>query len=43
MATTDRPDRFYWHLVVLREDGRFILRLKTGFDRIDLTKYLLPT
>ena len=43
MNVTQRPDRFYWHVHILHEDDRFLLRRKTGYDRVDLTKYLLPS
>jgi hypothetical protein len=42
MNVTERPDRFYWHVSIFVEGDRFILHRKKGFDRIDLTKYLLP-
>ena len=42
MNVTQKPDRFYWHVHILHEDDRFLLRRKTGYDRVDLTKYLLP-
>lgn len=39
--TTQREPEFYWHVVIHREDSKFVLRRKKGFERIDLTGYLL--
>ncbi|MGH9426803.1 MAG: hypothetical protein ACRD2L_10950, partial [Terriglobia bacterium] len=41
MNTTFRNDRSYWHVSIFQEDGRFVLHRKKGFERIDLTDYLL--
>jgi hypothetical protein len=40
--TTEAEDRFYWHVVIYREDGQLILHRKKGESRIDLTAYLVP-
>ena len=42
MNVTERTDRAYWHVKVVEEQGKFVLHRKTGYDPIDLTKYLLP-
>lgn len=42
MNITEKPERFYWHVSIFDEDGRLVLRRKRGYERIDLTKYLLP-
>lgn len=42
MNMTQKPDRFYWHVSIFEENGKFVLRRKRGFERIDLTRYLLP-
>lgn len=39
--TTERDDRFYWHVRIRRREGRFILDRKAGHDPVDLTPYLL--
>lgn len=39
--TTQREPEFYWHVVIYREDSRLVLRRKKGFERLDLTPYLL--
>jgi hypothetical protein len=39
---TEGEDRFYWHVVIYREDGQLILHRKKGESRIDLTSYLVP-
>lgn len=41
MWTTEREDRFYWHVAIHNESERFILRRRKGYNNIDLTKYLL--
>lgn len=41
MHITQVPDRFYWHVRIYRENGRFILHRKKGCERVDLTKFLL--
>lgn len=42
MWTTESDDRFYWHVVINREDRTFILYRRKGQAQVDLTKYLLP-
>jgi hypothetical protein len=42
MNITQKPGRFYWHVVIFREAGSFVLHRKRGFDRVELTRYLLP-
>lgn len=42
MNTTEKPDRFYWHVSIFQDASRFVLHRKKGFDRIDLTRYVLP-
>ena len=42
MNVTEGPERSFWHVTILNEDGKFILRRKKGYDQIDLTTYLLP-
>jgi hypothetical protein len=39
---TTRPDRYYWHVKVFKQNGRWILRPKKGAKDIDLTSYLIP-
>jgi hypothetical protein len=39
---TIRPDRYYWHVKVFKQNGRWILRPKKGANDIDLTSYLIP-
>jgi hypothetical protein len=41
MGTTDSEDRFYWHVVIYREEGRFILHRRKGEERINLSRFLL--
>jgi len=41
MWITEQKDRFYWHVKIRREEDRFTLDLKKGYDAIDLTPYLL--
>ena len=31
-----KDGRFYWHVKIYLEDGRFVLHRKSGFDRIDV-------
>ena len=38
---TKREDQFYWHIMIVREDGKLILHRRRGFERIDLSKYVL--
>jgi hypothetical protein len=41
MNVTETENRFYWHVSIFRENGKFVLHRKKGMDRIDLTRYLL--
>lgn len=41
MNVTSSEDRFYWHVVIFREDERFILHRKKGQEKIDLSPYLI--
>ena len=41
MNVTEKPERFYWHVSIFAEDGKFVLHRKRGYERVDLTKYLL--
>ncbi len=41
MGTTEREDRFYSHVVLFREEERFVLHRRKGEERIDLSRYLL--
>ncbi len=43
LNTTEKENRKYWHVQVHNEDGKYILRRKTGFDHIDVSKYILST
>lgn len=42
MWTTQRDDRFYWHIRIHEEGPRFTWDRKGGLGRVDVTKYLLP-
>jgi hypothetical protein len=39
--TTQKEDRFYWHVVIYRKDEKYTLHRKKGEKTVDLTKYLL--
>ena len=41
MNKTEKPDRFYWHVKIANEDGKYVLHRKKGYERVDLTPYLL--
>lgn len=41
MWTTQKDDRFYWHVVIYRKDEKYVLHRKKGQKGIDLTRYLL--
>lgn len=41
MNKTEKSDRFYWHVKITNEDGKYVLRRKKGFERVDLTPHLL--
>lgn len=40
---TEREDKFYWHVHIFQEENEFVLHRKKGFEKISLTKHLLPT
>jgi hypothetical protein len=42
MWTTQREDRFYWHIRVHEESGRYTWDRRRGLGRIDVTSHLLP-
>lgn len=39
---TEKEGKFYWHVHIFQEENEFILHRKKGFEKISLTKYLLP-
>jgi len=41
MNITQQEERFYWHVSILRENEKCVLRRKRGQPRVDLTPYLL--
>jgi hypothetical protein len=41
MNITEKADRRYWHVSIFHEAGKFVLHRKKGYDRIDLSRYLL--
>lgn len=41
MWTTQKEDRFYWHVVIYRKAENYTLHRKKGEKAIELTKYLL--
>lgn len=41
MNITHKEDRFYYHIQVSQESGKFLLVRRKGQQKIDLTKYLL--
>ncbi|HEV3375018.1 MAG TPA: hypothetical protein VG051_04890 [Candidatus Acidoferrum sp.] len=41
MNVTETEDRSYRHVSIFKEKGRFTLHRKKGFERIDLTNYLI--
>lgn len=43
MNVTEKPERSYRHVSIFDEDGKFVLHRKRGYERIDLTNYLLPS
>jgi len=43
MNVTQRDDRFYWHISIFRDDGKFVLHRKRGQSRIDLTSYFVQS
>ena len=38
---TEKEDRFYWHVRITNENGRFYLHRKGRANRAELTKFLL--
>ena len=42
MWTTQRDDRFYWHIRVHHEGARYTWDRKGGLGRVEVTRYLLP-
>lgn len=42
MWITQLEDRFYWHIRIHEEAGRYSWDRRAGLGRIDVTKYLLP-
>jgi hypothetical protein len=41
MNVTETEERSYRHVSIFKEKGRLTLHRKKGFDRIDLTNYLI--
>lgn len=41
MWTTQKDDRYYWHIVIYRKSEKYTLHLKKGMKKIDLTPYLI--
>lgn len=41
MNVTERGDRYYWHVHISDDAGKYLLHLKGGMDSIILTKFLL--
>jgi hypothetical protein len=41
LNTTQLQDRFYWHVHIDRDGGKYFLRRKKGFEKVDVTKYLV--
>lgn len=41
MNTTEKEDRFYWHVHISQQNSELLLHRKRGFKSIDLSKYLL--
>jgi hypothetical protein len=38
---TKKEDRFYWHIIIEQSESGYFLNRKSGFESIDLTKYIL--
>jgi len=38
---TQEAARFYWHVHIVQENKKWFLQRKRGFERLDLTKYLV--
>jgi hypothetical protein len=43
MNVTEKDERLYWHVHIFQDGERFILYRKRGAERIDLTRFFLPT
>jgi len=43
MNVTKGEDRFYWHVSIFKQDDRLMLHRRRGYERVDLTPYLLST
>lgn len=41
LSITEREDQYFWHVIINKESGGFVLYPKKGNDRIDLSKYTL--
>lgn len=41
MNITRKEDRFYWHVVVHNDNGKLVLHRRRGFERVDLSKYVI--
>ena len=41
LNVTQLPDRMYWHVSIFREGAKLVLHRKKGFDKVDLTRFLL--
>jgi hypothetical protein len=41
--TTESDDRFYWHVHIRQQAGKFILETKQEFKNIDISDYLLKS
>lgn len=42
LNTTQKEDRFYWHVIIHRKGEKFTLQRKKGEKAVDLTMYLMP-
>lgn len=38
---TKNEERFYWHIVVYKEEARFVVHRRRGEARVEVTEYLL--
>jgi hypothetical protein len=41
LNVTRKDDRMYWHVSIFRDGDRLVLRRMSGYERIDLTQYLV--
>jgi hypothetical protein len=41
LHTTELENKYYWHVSIVEEKGKLMLRTKKGFSQIPLNKYLL--